>query len=183
MKYKCVYPNCDYETNERSLIHFHHVVPRELKRKLNRRLTLPFCPIHHNLIFHPDAQSGQHSEIREGSLVIEQVAPTNTGKAIIYRDMAGNEITVNVDVRKVTAGTISVLRWDIVNGLTEEELALYAEYTYEMVDARNVGMAEQALELLASGKVCFYIVGAAHMVGETGLVNVLTEAGCTVEQQ
>ena len=68
-------------------------------------------------------------------------------------------------------------------GLTAEELALYAEYTYEMVDARNVGMAEQALELLASGKVCFYIVGAAHMVGETGLVNVLTEAGCTVEQQ
>lgn len=68
-------------------------------------------------------------------------------------------------------------------GLTAEELALYAEYTYEMVDARNVGMAEQALELLASGKVCFYIVGAAHMVGETGLVNALTEAGCTVEQQ
>jgi len=68
-------------------------------------------------------------------------------------------------------------------GLTEEELALYAEYTYEMMDARNAGMAEQALELLASGEVCFYIVGAAHMVGETGLVNALTEAGCTVEQQ
>ena len=52
-----------------------------------------------------------------------------------------------------------------------------------MMDARNAGMAEQALELLASGEVCFYIVGAAHMVGESGLVNALTEAGCTVEQQ
>lgn len=173
MKYKCVYPNCDYETNERSLIHFHHVVPRELKRKLNRRLTLPFCPIHHNLIFHPDSQSGQHSEIREGSLVIEQVAPTNTGKAIIYRDMAGNEITVNVDVRKVTAGTISVLRWDIVNGLTEEELIESDPKIESVVDRRGYctdghsiyftdGFRHVAADLL-SGIISTYI---AKMEGE-----------------
>lgn len=68
-------------------------------------------------------------------------------------------------------------------GLTEEEQRLYEEYTVAMMDARNVGMAEQAAELLESGETCFYIVGAGHMVGDTGLVAALGRAGYTVEQR
>ena len=67
--------------------------------------------------------------------------------------------------------------------LTAEEQLLYAEYVKTMVDDRNVNMAKQALELLASGEVCLYVVGAAHMVGESGLVAALESAGCTVEQR
>ena len=68
-------------------------------------------------------------------------------------------------------------------GLTDEERLLYEEYTVSMIDERNAGMAAQAVELLESGEVCFYIVGAGHMVGETGLVAALERAGYTVEQR
>ena len=87
--------------------------------------------------------------------------------------MAGNEITVNVDVRKVTAGTISVLRWDIVNGLTEEELIESDPKIESVVDRRGYctdghsiyftdGFRHVAADLL-SGIISTYI---AMMEGE-----------------
>ena len=67
--------------------------------------------------------------------------------------------------------------------LTAEEQLLYAEYVKALIDDRNVGMIAQALELLASGDVGLFVVGAAHMVGANGLIAALEAAGCTVEQK
>jgi uncharacterized protein YbaP (TraB family) len=68
-------------------------------------------------------------------------------------------------------------------GLTEEELELYSNYYYKLLDERNEGMAEKAVALIESGNTCFYIVGAAHMAGSTGLINTLTELGYLVTQR
>ena len=68
-------------------------------------------------------------------------------------------------------------------GLSQKEQQLYAAYQREMIDDRNVGMAQKAIELLKSGETCFFIVGAAHMAGETGVVSALQNAGFTVTQR
>jgi uncharacterized protein YbaP (TraB family) len=52
-----------------------------------------------------------------------------------------------------------------------------------MFDDRNLNMADKAEEYLKTGKTTFYIVGAGHMVGETGIIKLLRDRGYTVVQQ
>lgn len=70
-----------------------------------------------------------------------------------------------------------------LDGLSEEERALYETYNDAILTRRNLGMTQTALDLLQSGETCFLVVGAAHMVGETGLVESLQQSGYTVEQR
>lgn len=51
-----------------------------------------------------------------------------------------------------------------------------------MFDVRNAQMAEKIAGYLADDKVYFVIVGAGHLVGETGLISVLEEQGYAVSQ-
>lgn len=64
---------------------------------------------------------------------------------------------------------------------TEEQIALIEDYNRKLLDERNLGMRDKALEYLASGDTVFFAVGAAHMANDMGLVRLLTDAGCTVE--
>lgn len=66
--------------------------------------------------------------------------------------------------------------------LTEAQRALLEDYNDRMLTQRNLGMRDKALEWLQAGDEVFFAVGAAHLVGEQGLVALLREAGCTVEQ-
>ena len=137
MKYRCVYPDCTYETDERSLIEFHHVNPRELKKKLNKDLEIPLCPTHHKMIFHPESNAGQHSVRHPDSLSVAQVTNTTTGQAVIFKDMQGREITVCIDTRIPKADAIYELRWDILNGIRESEPEELDSYVEAQVDAKG----------------------------------------------
>jgi len=53
----------------------------------------------------------------------------------------------------------------------------------KFLDDRNVLMAEKILQLLGSGKSIFVVVGAAHMVGQKGLVQLLRDRGYKVVQR
>ncbi len=64
---------------------------------------------------------------------------------------------------------------------TEEQIALIEDYNRKLLDERNLGMRDRALEYLAGGETVFFAVGAAHMANDVGLVQLLSEAGCTVE--
>ena len=55
-------------------------------------------------------------------------------------------------------------------------------YNEALVDDRNRTMAEKAEEYLLSGRTVFFAVGAAHMANETGIVQLLRDAGYTVEE-
>ena len=71
--------------------------------------------------------------------------------------------------------------------LTVERLnSLYAElleeYNKAMISDRNIGMADKAEEYLAGGGTGFYIVGLAHVVGDGGIIDLLTQRGYTVEK-
>ena len=59
---------------------------------------------------------------------------------------------------------------------------MLADYNKAMLDDRNQGMAQAALSYLQSGDTVFLAVGTAHMLDEMGLVQLLTDAGCTVER-
>lgn len=63
---------------------------------------------------------------------------------------------------------------------TEEE-QLYQEYNYAMSTSRNLNMADFVEDALGSGKEVFVCVGAAHVVGEGAMVQLLRQRGYTVE--
>ena len=65
---------------------------------------------------------------------------------------------------------------------TEQQLAMIEDYNRALLDERNLGMRDRAMEYLASGRTVFFAVGAAHMANEAGLVQLLTDAGYTVEE-
>lgn len=137
MKYRCVFPNCQYETDDRSLIEFHHIHPKELGVVLNRDVTIPLCPTHHKMIYHPGATSGQHSVMHDDSMSVVQVTNTTAGKAVIFRDVSGKDITVSIDVRAPKPDAIYVLKWDLVHGITEEEADECDGYAEAQVDAKG----------------------------------------------
>ena len=157
MKYRCVFPNCRYETDDRSLIEFHHIHPKELGVTLNRDVTIPLCPTHHKMIYHPGATSGQHSVQHDGSLSVVQVTNTTTGKAVIFKDVAGHEITVSVDVRSPRPDAIYVMRWDILHGITESEVEECDGYAEAQVDAKGYCQA---------GHEVYYSPGNRHVAAD-----------------
>lgn len=61
----------------------------------------------------------------------------------------------------------------------EPGLAPYYEIAYEQ---RNKQMVPKIEEFLAGDEVCFVVVGARHMVGENGLINLLQNKGYVIEQ-
>ncbi len=64
--------------------------------------------------------------------------------------------------------------------LTEEQRKAYEEYDRVMEGDRDEIMFEKLTEYLASDETVFVAVGAAHVLGENGLVDMLEEAGYTV---
>lgn len=56
------------------------------------------------------------------------------------------------------------------------------DYNYQLMDARNAGMVQKAIDMLEGDQSIFYVVGAAHFGGETGLIEQLEKAGYTLER-
>lgn len=68
--------------------------------------------------------------------------------------------------------------------LSDEERVLMEEYNKVMLDDRNVGMVNKIETYLTdtNPKTYFVVVGAAHYVGEKGIVQLLEERGYRVER-
>lgn len=65
--------------------------------------------------------------------------------------------------------------------ISDELLAMIENYNKALIDDRNKGMAEKAVEMLENGESVFYVVGAAHFYGDTGIIKLLEDAGYTLE--
>ena len=63
-----------------------------------------------------------------------------------------------------------------------EEKLLYEEYNNAMLTSRNLSMTDYAEQALTSGDELFICVGAAHIVGEGAMADLLAERGYTVEE-
>lgn len=66
--------------------------------------------------------------------------------------------------------------------LSEELQAMIDEYNKQLLDDRNAGMIEKAKAMIDGGQNVFYVVGAAHFYGETGILKGLEDAGYTIEE-
>lgn len=66
-------------------------------------------------------------------------------------------------------------------GMSAEELSLYKEYEDALITERNRLMADKAEEYLAGGDTGFFVVGAAHIVGEGAVADLLSQRGYQVE--
>lgn len=91
--YRCLFPNCNYSTNDKSLIEFHHITPRSVDRSKRNKLTISLCPTCHKLIYHPLAKSGQHANNTPKSIQILNLLDSNVGIAVSYLDYEGNKKT------------------------------------------------------------------------------------------
>lgn len=64
--------------------------------------------------------------------------------------------------------------------MPEDIAALMEEYNKAMITDRNLNMTDYAEDLLAEGKPTMICVGAAHIVGEGAMAQLLAERGYTV---
>lgn len=69
------------------------------------------------------------------------------------------------------------------DALTQEEKEVYQEFEKVMFDDRNNNMTLKAEEYIKTGKVYFFVVGSAHMIGDTGIVKQLRDKGYQVVQK
>jgi len=63
-----------------------------------------------------------------------------------------------------------------------DEDARFEPLKKSLLDDRNIAMADKIDKYFTNGKKVFVIVGAAHITGEIGLLNLLEKKGCTVRQ-
>jgi hypothetical protein len=79
-----------------------------------------------------------------------------------------------------------VFKYGDLEAITEmrEEVAQseeYADYYMDLLINRDIIMADAVEQYFAEGKDVFYIVGLLHMVGENGVIDLLTQRGYLVE--
>ncbi len=71
----------------------------------------------------------------------------------------------------------------LYSGDDEGEYAqAYEDYNTKMMTERNINMADVADGYMKDGKCVFFVVGAAHVCGDGGIVELLKEKGYTVNR-
>lgn len=66
------------------------------------------------------------------------------------------------------------------NSTDEAEQALWQEYDQALIIDRNATMLSTAIDCLEGDETVFYAVGLAHLLGDSGLLQGLEDAGYTV---
>jgi predicted restriction endonuclease len=84
MKYKCKFPGCTFETNDRSRIVSHHILPKSLGGSNKKHNLLYVCPNHHAQIYVEGVTSGIHSKLTDDSIIITNRLQSTKGEVIIY---------------------------------------------------------------------------------------------------
>ena len=67
-RYRCQFPFCEYETDVKSHINTHHIIPQEIDGTNDKWNLFRCCPNHHNMIYVPSATSGIHTINSEDSI-------------------------------------------------------------------------------------------------------------------
>ena len=90
MKYNWKFPKCDYTTNHRSQINYHHIVPQELNGTDKDYNRIWLCPTHHTKIYVPESKSGIHSIKSFDSIILIGWMSSTNGRVLEYQDRSGN---------------------------------------------------------------------------------------------
>lgn len=92
------------------------------------------------------------------------------------------ETMIQLYLEEKTALVWSMMRRVGVEGFVEkQDSAEYAAFQREIVDRRNITMVEESEKYLQQGGV-FIAVGALHLPGEAGMLNILAQKGYSVSR-
>lgn len=84
MKHKCQFPGCTYETESRTQIHNHHIIPKECGGSDREGNRIFLCPNCHTRIFVPTAKTGIHSFNNENSIILIHKLRSTSGMVLEY---------------------------------------------------------------------------------------------------
>lgn len=84
MQYKCYL--CEYETDTKSQIHTHHIIPKESGGANKDYNLINLCPSCHSRIYIPAAVKGIHSKKGMKSVILKGWCMTSQGKKLEYID-------------------------------------------------------------------------------------------------
>lgn len=87
-RYKCEF--CSYETNQRSRIHIHHIVPRQAGGTNVKNNLVMLCPNHHSQIYSECSTKGIHTNQKDSIKITGWFFSTG-GYVLGYIDENGNE--------------------------------------------------------------------------------------------
>lgn len=88
--FQCSFPGCD-KVLSKSLIEQHHIIPREIDNTPRNKKIIPLCPLHHKLIYVPEATAGQHSINNPESIQILNKYNSTNGQTLHYQDFSGKK--------------------------------------------------------------------------------------------
>lgn len=71
---------------------------------------------------------------------------------------------------------------EIKSNYTQEEIQIIKNYNKQLIDDRNINMTNKLIEYFNNNYNTFYMVGAAHLVGDNGIAHLLETKGYTVKQ-
>ena len=92
------------------------------------------------------------------------------------------ETMIQLYLEEKTALVWSMMRRVGVDGFVEkQDSAEYAAFQREIVDRRNITMVEEAEKYLQQGGA-FIAVGALHLPGEAGMLNILAQKGYSISR-
>lgn len=90
MKYKCRI--CGFETDLKSQINFHHIIPREVGGKNTKWNLVELCARCHSCVYSPNSNRGIHSKCGEKSFEIICWRESTMGKLLECRNIKTGEI-------------------------------------------------------------------------------------------
>jgi hypothetical protein len=90
LKYYCQFPGCNYCTDIRSQINYHHIKPIEIDGKDDIFNRIYLCPNHHTKIYIPESKNGQHTFKSIDSIILLKKYKSTSGTVVEYIDSNGN---------------------------------------------------------------------------------------------
>lgn len=90
--YKCQFPECEYTTDNRTQIEYHHIIPKTKGGKNGAGNRIWLCPNHHKMIYIPGEEKGIHSKFNMNSIVILGWVQSTGGKLLQYRKVNEEEL-------------------------------------------------------------------------------------------
>ncbi len=114
---------------------------------------------------------------------VQQMLLNTTVQAYENKTTASNELTALMDLWALgdESGLVAYLN-ATDNTMSAEEKQAYEQYEQVLVVNRNLTMTDFAEDVLRAGKEVFICVGAAHVVGDGAMTDLLAQRGYTVER-
>jgi uncharacterized protein YbaP (TraB family) len=114
--------------------------------------------------------------------LFENFSKEESEKFLLYTIMEADQLEkeMNQMISAWSTGDVEIMEKTMTETIREyPELEAFYK---KLNDDRNVRMVEKIISLLKTDKKYFIVVGAAHMVGKNGIVQLLKNKGYTVNQ-